>query len=195
LVVLVACVLLVYENRQKTAEVARLQSLGVDANVNVPSNLQAQLDSERAVAGDLSAELETEQTRTEKLERELRELRSRLNEPEPSPTSKTLPAIRTITLRPDRTERDIRITSANGKGRTSVVIALPKTIADERVTIAVNGRTQDTGILVRIDATGNKSVSVTINDSDLKPGDNPISVRDDAGQSLVVYVLKVTEEK
>jgi hypothetical protein len=196
LILLAACLFLVYENRQATAELARLRTLDTNTKVNVPNDMQSQIDYERAVAGDLSVELETEQSRAERLERELRELRTRLNEPVPSPSSKPPPSIRTVTLRPDRTAGEIDIVSATDTSprRTSVVIALPKDVTVERVSITVNGREVADGLLVRTDAAGNKSVSVTIKDSELKPGDNPISVLDGSGHLFVVYVLRVSAE-
>jgi hypothetical protein len=184
--------MLFLENRRVSNELARLEAANADRPEPSQPDIQQTIDAERSVTAELTRDLDRERERSSRLEREINALRStntRIPTPEPRQE-----IIRSVILRPDRTEREISSTSAAaGPKRTSVLIALPAgTPADLRVSIKLNGRTIKQNIAAVTDPAGTAAVSVTIADTELSLGENVLSVHDDTGGELTRYVLKVS---
>ena len=203
-VVTIAAVGLLVANRRQAAVVDRLQSELSNSNAGSyseaelqrqlaasqqrESEMRSQVDNERGVSGDLTADLDAERATRSRLEREIAALRNqRPDAPKPLPVTADPPTIATVILKP---------IGARGPGgeishlnldssvkRISILLALPSNIgADERLSVELNGKTIAQGVRVAVDRSGASRLSVSVQKKDLTPGENHISVMNMSGK-------------
>lgn len=193
----IAAAVLLLENRQSRAEIARLQAEQQNSNVksgreaelerelatsqNRETDLQTKMDGERNVSGDLTADLERERENRRKLESEIETLRKQ--QPSiprrTSPQSPEPPTIAAITLKPigSRIGESPRVNFEGGANRVSVLLTLPANIAsDERLSVQLNGRTIAENLKVRFESSGAKTLAVTVPKGELAIGQNKLTV-------------------
>ncbi len=184
--------MLFLENRRVSDEIARLEAVNADRPEQSIPDIQQTIDAERSVTAELTRDLDRERERSARLEQEITSMRSTNTRPPTVEPRQEI--IRSVTLRPERTERQITSTStATGPKRTSVLIALPaNTAADVRVSIRLNGRTIKENVGVVADPAGTAAVSATIADTELSPGENVLTVHAEGGDQIARYVLKVS---
>lgn len=178
-----ASVFLLIENR-------RLSSIQSDlaAARGREAELASQIENERGVAGDLTAELDAERLRIAELESALAKLRSgnRDNAPVSTPQPVT---IATLVLSPVGIRGGPppvrRLELERGVTRVAVVVNLPAEAA-ERVSVKLNDEKIGSGLRV-VTRNGEKSISITVPVGRVKEGINDLEVVGSAGDIIAGY--------
>jgi hypothetical protein len=213
LIVSVAALLLLLENQRKDGEIARIQAelLNRQADNELErqlaesrtkeAELQTQIDSEKNVSGDLTADLERERENRRRLEAEIADLRNQkpdappVRQPERDPEPPTIAA---ITLKPTGSRGSGDVTFSLNRHssveRVSVLLTLPANTGDnERLSVQLNGKTIAQNLKVRTEPNGTKTLAVTVAKSELKIGENKLTVTSGAKQ-IEEYDLTAEQE-
>lgn len=161
------------------------------------NELQGQIDAEREVAGDLTVDLEAERKRRADLENEIAAIRrQRPDLPKPSPRKTERPNVGAITLTPGGDDRIASYEPLQSVKRISVVIQLPVDIdPTDRLSVRLNGREIVSGVAIRTDAAGKKSLPVTVASDQLQPGRNLITAHNNNGDKVSEYTLAADKEE
>ncbi len=206
-------IFLLFDNRRKTDELARLQTewQGISQQKendlqNELANLQKregelknQIDDERETSGDLTDELEGERQKRAEIESELKRLRQE-NSARPSPTQQQqtqTPIIASIFLSPGIATRGGGTTSETknfsiepGTKRIAVRLALPADAnKSDRFSVRLNEKTVARDLAMLISSGGQKAVQLTVLPNDLLDGTNELSVVSAAGAEISKYVF------
>lgn len=205
LIASVAVILLLLESRRKDGEITRIQAELSNTNRQTgnelerqlvesrarETELQTQIDGEKSVSGDLTADLERERENRRRLEAEIADLRNQKPDappvPRPDRDAPEPPTIAAITLRPigSRGSGDVTfsLNQHNNVRRVSVLLTLPANTGDnERLSVQLNGKTIAQNLKVRTEPNGTKTLAVTVARNDLTLGPNKLTVTAGAKQ-------------
>jgi hypothetical protein len=213
-----AAIFLLIDNNRKAAEVARLadevdsaQRSGrlselerqIAASLAAEAELQRQIDGEKGVTADLTADLEQARENSRRLEAEVADLRNRRPDsaPAPRPNNGTVeaPVIAALILRPAGTRgggtKVFSLSDNLNIKRISVLLTLPaNTGSDERLDVRLNGKPIARNLKVSIQPSGGKSLAVTVARSALAVGENTLTVT--AGEKeIAAYELTAENDR
>jgi hypothetical protein len=197
----IAGIFLVAENRRKDQELAELQSekQGLEnawqsqiTNTSQSlSELKTELGNSAAERGELVSALSSEQQRVQELEKELETLRDKDSVKPPGGGSG--PSITAIALRPTGPGNQLS-TARVGENtkRLALNLSLPSGVRDdEALSIHLNEKVFARNVLPSTAPDGSKTVSVTIPAQEVRPGPNKLVVMSPAGKAITEYVFNV----
>jgi hypothetical protein len=193
---------LIFQNRQKSSELARLQvqqgrqeelQKELDLSRQRERDLRNIIDSERDASADISDELEREHSRREEIERELGKLKND-NARQPKGT-----IIASVLLLPTGgrggnggSSPDVNI--GNETKRLSMHLSLPDTVTqDDRLTVRLNQKVIVKDVAPRISG-GKKSINVSVPTVSLVKGKNQIDVLDADERAVGDYGFNVIKK-
>lgn len=215
---------LLFENRRKADEIARLENNNQNANGNDAEKqlrlenqladarkregeLKAQIDGERQTSGDLTDELERERQNRVRVETEMARLRRENTLPKPAAPTATekaqTPVIASIFLTPtiitrggENAANAQKFAVERGTKRIAVRLALPDDAdKDGRFSVESNKKTAARDLAILISGGGQrKIVQLSVSPNDLLDGANEFVVFNAAGAPIGRYVFYMSKK-